>query len=344
MNSSGIDYAATANRQPWDALPVIVQSRILEAVLARGVLCSPSEGSPSAAGAGRVSVDVASGGFTDGFAAVVTYGERRAFVKATSTDSEHIFASYVREAEVLQVLPAEVTAPELIAAFLVPHQDANWQVLLTRAVLGHMPGRPWTHDDLARVESACIQYEQALTPAPPELELSRMIDHWTPGSSSMASFRFLMRGEIDAPWLGRTLNREQLGHLDQLTWLAPQALEGECAVHNDLRADNIVIDSGGAAFIVDWNWLTTGPIWSDWLYVLMQAHGQGLDVDSWILRSSLTRDVPAEFIDSWYSSLLSYMIAAGNREVPTSPFLQLHRQNEARSLMAILSHRLGWEL
>ena len=51
---------------------------------------------------------------------------------------------------------------------------------------------------------------------------------------------------------------------------APTLLVGDHLTHFDLRPDNLLIGTGatevsGRAYVLDWNWVTLGPGWCDWV-------------------------------------------------------------------------------
>lgn len=142
---SVIDYAATARRLGWDDLPAEVRARV------------------AGWAGGRVgSVQLAGGGFTHGFAALVD-GPRPLFAKAIALDDPHIAPAYAREVEVLAALPAGAPVPALLEQAVV----AGWQVLATVPVAGRMPGAPWTLADARAVHDSCRTSNAVLEAAGP---------------------------------------------------------------------------------------------------------------------------------------------------------------------------------
>ena len=97
-------------------------------------------------------------------------------------------------------------------------------------------------------------------------------------------------------------------HRDRLraaTTHAEVALQGEAWTHSDVRGDNVVVD-GERAWIVDWNWLSRGPEWSDLALLLPMVHADGVDLAAaydW----RLLADVPADDLDAavaWLGALM----------------------------------------
>ncbi len=112
----------------------------------------------------------------------------------------------------------------------------------------------------------------------------------------------------------------------------------------DLRPDNIILASGsGRAWICDWNYLTTGPAWADWVALLPYARQGGLDADSLLRNSALSGGVPDDAVDSWLALLAAYMVVTGSSpEVPTSPHLRAHGRFTARIMVDWVSERRKW--
>src|SRR5207342_2513586 len=104
-----IPYGRTARRLEWPHLPPAVRSEI-EQRCGSPVVTAESQG----------------GGFTPGFASVLTCEDgSRHFVKAASTAAQRSFAaSYREEARKLQALPDTIPAPRLLWTI-----DAEWVVL-----------------------------------------------------------------------------------------------------------------------------------------------------------------------------------------------------------------------
>lgn len=327
-----IDYAKTARRPAWSTLPGPVQDRI------SAELRAPVD-----------RVEPAGGGFTNGFAAVVSGGKQRLFVKVVPATDGPIFDAYVREAEVLATLPAGLPVPRLHAADLVMAGGSQWQLLCFEAVDGHMPGQPWTVADLGAVHQSLLTVQTGLRQLPPGLSGGSMVDEFF-GDGPLSSIIDCWELDGSLPSYLPPLTGQRRSELHALTLLGREALAGDSVLHNDLRADNIIIrDTGGrasepTAVFCDWNFLSTGPAWADWVALLVYPRHAGIDVDPWITESPLCADADPEHLDAWLAVLAALMVTSGSQpELATSPLLRAHQRFTARILIQWISERRLWE-
>jgi aminoglycoside phosphotransferase len=315
-----VPYDATAVRPDWTELPEHVRATVERHL-----------GSPVANAA------VATGGFTRGFAALVTTrAGDGCFVKAAANDTTPIAAtSYAAEARVLAALPAAVPAPRLLWA----DESADWVLLGIAPVAGRMPGQPWTQDDVHSAVSACEQAAAALTPAPDGLPLQRLADDLVTDDPATTFFAQAAAGTVDlgllSPWA-----REHLADLAHLHRIAPEAVDGDTACHGDLRADNLIIDQTGRAWICDWNWLSLAAPWTDLAGLLISVHADSLDADAAFRESWLGRDVDAEAVDAWLAAIAEFMLSLAD-ETPdfASPWLRPHRRFFGTAALTWLERR-----
>ncbi len=311
-------YDATAVRPGWETLPDAVRTLIT------GWTGEPLE------------VRNAGGGFTRGFAAALTDARgRTSFVKAVPATSTHIAASYQREIEVHALLPAGTPTPRLVHSGTVGEGDDEWTVLVFEHVAGHMPGLPWTADDLALVIRA--------------LEQSALALRGLVWSDTAAILGFSDGEDLVAFWstydgssLPNGLDSWVVAHRDRLrsaTARAEVALLGEAWTHSDVRGDNVVVD-GDRAWIVDWNWLCRGPEWSDLALVLPMVHADGVDLapayDSWLLA-----DVAPDDLDAAVAWLGALMLRFAEEPVfdGGSPWLRPHQHWTGRACLRLLRDR-----
>ncbi|MCC3293301.1 aminoglycoside phosphotransferase family protein [Arthrobacter sp. zg-Y411] len=308
------DYRRTAARRPWAGLPAPVRQELTDLL-----------------GGSVTSVRPAGGGFTPGFAAVLSHGEARSiFVKAAPASDAFVYPAYAREAQVAPLLPPDMPAPRLLGTRTVTAADTDWLLLAHEAVDGTMPGHPWTGADLAAIEASCTTSIRLLSNLPGHLSGSPVSQDITAVPSP---FQAVADGGA-APWFLPSLTAGDARRFQELWELSPEALAGDSVLHGDLRPDNILLRSGKALFC-DWNFLGTGAPWIDWVGVLPYARGGGLDVDSWLTRSALTRGVPPEHIDAFLAALLAYMIHSGCQpEVESSPQLRSHGRHTAQLIHA----------
>lgn len=333
-----VDYTATSRRPEWHDLPDGVRALIER----------------TAGGAVRSAEPSVGSGFTAGFAAVLNlHDDTRVFAKAASTRNPHILEAYAREATVLAALPDDVPAPRLLgrghhARGECPGDAEHaWQVIVVEAIEGRLP-LPWTEADLDAVHEACRRTAAALTPPPTALVeaelLISMVEDLIGTERLDTVYPRLASGDLaltagQPAWLP-----DHLDELAALTALAETALAGDTATHGDLRADNLLIRPDGSAVLVDWNWLSIGAGWTDFVGVLPLARADGLDADAWLARSPLTRHVEDDHLDCWLAVVAAFMLA--HAEDPLFPggtaVIREHRRWYARTFLDWLAARRGW--
>ena len=160
-----VPVGRTARRLEWQFLPPHIRTLIADRC-----------GSPV------VSAGSQGGGFTPGFASVLTCEDgSKHFVKAASVKAQRMFAeSYREEFRKLGDLPEGVPAPRLLWV-----HESDWVVLGIEYVESRAPRRPWTAKDLAATLDALETVAERLTPAPEGMELDpfsdefgEMVSHW----------------------------------------------------------------------------------------------------------------------------------------------------------------------
>ncbi|MGN6303078.1 MAG: phosphotransferase [Angustibacter sp.] len=325
-----VDYTATCARPRWDDLPPGVRQAVAQAAGARVVAADDPPGS----------------GFTGGFAAVVHLDDGRSvFAKAGSSRNPHLTQAYAQEARVLRALPEGVPAPAFVGeAHLAAGEvdEHEWRVVVAERADGALP-QPWTPDALEAVHAACLRSVAALTPEPAEMELPTLGSLFVEDDAVLSVFRRLASGELvlthgQPAWLP-----ERYAELDAMLQGAGPHLAGDTACHCDLRADNILLGPGGATF-VDWNWLVRGAAWVDFVGLLPLARADGVDVDTWVARSPLTRDVAPEALDAWLTVIAAYMLRNADEPVWVGgpPAVRDHQRRYARTYLDWLGARRCW--
>lgn len=227
---------SVTGRMTWERLPLELRDAIADRC-----------------GAGIVSPSLALGGFSPGFAGVVTLTDgRRLFLKAgdAATNAE-TGVLYRREADVAGVLPPE-TAPTLHWWF----KAGGWVVLAFDVVAGVHPGAPWTETELDAVLAA----QRRLSETPPPVGLRRLdafFDDLCTGWRRLTDERHDDLPPAADRWLisGPMLERRAAIALAQ----------GESVVHLDLRSDNILLTPSGVRFI-DWPHAGVGCPWADLVF------------------------------------------------------------------------------
>lgn len=310
MLPTRIPHGRTARRVEWVHLPPRVRAAI-EARLGGPVTAADSQG----------------GGFTPGFASVLTLADgSRHFVKAASTKAQRAFAeSYRDEALQLRRLPAGVPSPRL----LWTEDVEDWFVLATEHVAARAPHRPWTEADLALASDMALAVAAALTP-PPGADVPSAAEEFAAW-----------------PGLWDVIDHPRAAEIGALAARYADVLTGDTLVHTDIRDDNILVVDDGAgeerAFLCDWNWAVRGPAWLDSLLLLVGPRGDGLDVEAHLAAHPLLADVPAEEVDVALALVLGYLTAsAAQRVPPTSPYLRAAQAWQRDVIDDWLAERRGW--
>ena len=140
--------------------------------------------------------------------------------------------------------------------------------------------------------------------------------------------------------------------VDQVLELARQApalLFGDHLNHFDLRPDNLLIgrragEVSDRAYVLDWNWVTLGPAWCDWVGVIPSMHDQGYGLGNLLASSSLSRDADPGAIDSFFAVIAIYMLGGLDDEPPhgTTMALRHHSRYYARIFLNSLAAHRGW--
>lgn len=306
---SPIPHGRTARRVEWPLLPPTLRATIERRI-----------------GSRVVSAESAGPGFTPGFASVLTCADgSRHFVKAASKKAQAPFAdAYREEVRKLKALPAGLPAPRLRWAL----EDDLWVVLETEYVAGAMPARPWAPEALDACLDALEVVAQRLTPPPMPLRpFAQEFDDF------LASWDHVRRTTPDLP---------HLAEAEELAAGFRGPTTGETLVHTDARDDNFLLTADGA-LLCDWNWPVAGAAWIDTVGLLISAHADGIDADAVLARRELTRDVPADHVDSYLALLAGYFLERRHQPVPnSSPYLRVHQDWYARATWAWLSERRGW--
>lgn len=321
--TASFDYSNTAQRQIWGDLPARVRSAVEE----------------EAGGPVRF-VRSAGGGFTHGFAAVIESPGTSLFVKAAPSSDPFIHSAYVREGEVLNLLPESLPIPQLHRSLTVDDRDEQWQVLCFEAISGYMPGAPWTAADLQAIHTSLLTVQNALTDLPRELTGGPMSAGISDDPLVGTVFSRLAAGGALPDFLPCGIH-SRLSDLQQLCDRSTEALRGDAVLHNDLRADNVLLRrSDGRAFICDWNFLAHGPTWADWVGLLIYARNGGIDPSPWLAESPLSAGADPDDVDSWLAILAAYMTHNGMQpDIETSPRLRAHARFTAGITLAWLIER-----
>ncbi|MGO4256781.1 phosphotransferase [Marmoricola sp. RAF53] len=304
-----VPRGATARRLTWPYLPPELRHEI-ERRLGAEVVDATSQ----------------DGGFTPGFASVLTGADGSSlFVKAASRVAQApTAASYAEEARKHQILGGAIPAPRLEWV----RDDDGWVVLAFEAVRAQAPRRPWRPDELTRALDLAVAVAASTETVPDGLDLNPLVEDLPP----------LLTGWATVP--------ETWPHRDEAVALTALfgSLPADRFVHSDLRDDNILLTDDGRALACDWNWPALGPVWLDAVVLLASAHGDGLDAEAFLGGCALTREADPEQVDAWLAALCGFMLGARTRPVPTnSPHLRTHAEWYAAATWSWLAQRRKWD-
>jgi len=240
-------------RPEWASLPAAIRSAVVRAIGGRFVSDSPAHG-----------------GFSASYAGVVVTTVGRAFVKACGADWHADSLRFLREEiRTVSILPPDL-GPSVHASI---DSDAG-AALVLEAIDGRHPGAPWTGRDLDAIATSMARL--STTAAPEEME--RAEDRMIPGFTRWAHIvenRILLAG---LP----TALRAHVPELLEVEKGFRETLHGDVVVHDDLRADNILM-SDGEARLLDWPHARCGAAWVDLPCFLpsVEASGGPRCEDAW---------------------------------------------------------------
>jgi len=297
---------STPSRARWDDLPV----ELREAVA--GVL-----GSPVVTAVSQVA------GFSPGSAdRVVAADGRRAFVKtADRRRSPDTADLHRRELAVAEALPASVRAPALLGSWVTD----DWVALVLDDVEGRHPGEARDGSDVEAVLDAFATLPVARGSISVE-GLPEAADEL--GGEAAGWDRLEADGALDA--LPDEVRRD-LPELRAAAARAAEAAAGDHLLHLDGRADNVLVDAGGAAWLVDWPWAAVGARWIDGaLYLLdVLVRGERVDVEAVLRSHPLLADVPADDVDAVLAAVAGSFFDKARRPAPEGmPTLRAFQHHE----------------
>lgn len=318
-------YSSTAVRPGWLDLPEHVRLLISRRFVGP-VSPGPSSGS----------------GFTRGFAAVICSVGDAQFVKAVNSgDSMHIADCYRREALINTALPHDVPAPRLRW-----HEEQDgWVVLGFDAVVGgRMPSEPWKPEELSAALDAWATAAEAL--AHPSAQLLQTGLKPVGGEGDFDDWRALAGGATEHRLLPTWTPFHLLDQLADLEAGCREATVGTAVLHHDLRQDNVLLDTNGAAWICDWNWPCLGASWFDLVLLLATAFADGYDASALFARHPTAQDVEGEQLDAALAALSGFFLVSGAQppHVFGSPFLRQHQTWSGEVVLRWLAERKKWAI
>jgi aminoglycoside phosphotransferase (APT) family kinase protein len=280
----------------------------------------------------------ASGGFSPGFVARVRAVDgARVFVKAMSraANPEWVFL-YAREARLAPHLPDGAPFPRW--RFTV--DDGDWIALAFDVIDGREPATPWTTDAIVRVVGAHACAVERLDPSPAPVE--RAGDQWGDAFTRWRDIRRdnQLRDRLPVGWAK---------HLDELVELErqwPERTRGECLVHLDLRADNVLLgEREDTVHFVDWAFAARGQPWMDLVCLLPNvAMRGGPDPETIWQQHAWCADTDPEGFDTFlagWSGMLTHL-ALCDVSVPVRELQRLHAE-QASHARRWLARRRRWD-
>ena len=222
------------------------------------------------------------------------------------------------------------------------------QVLALDWVEGHLPGLPWTEDEIAQVRSACERVAEVPGAALASLSPGQVADDLLEDHGLRAAIKdgltMPRSPDLLPPWLP--------ARIDEVVALAAdtEALRvGDHLIHCDLRPDNLLIGRGagetsGRAYVLDWNWVTLGPAWCDWVGVIPTMAAQGHDLAKLLDSTSLSRSADPHAMDVWLALLAVYLLVSCEDQPPPGATMALrrHQRHYARVYLDALATHRGW--
>ncbi len=274
------------------------------------------------------------GGFSPGSAdRVRTADGRRAFVKAVSSaQNPDSPGMHRREARIAAALPRRVPAPGLLGSY----DDGDWIALIFQDVDGRHPATPWLLSELER----CVEALDAMvaTAMPASLDFLK-----TYAEASAIDFRGWERLSAEP---GQDLDPWAVAHLPTLAELAasaPAATHGEALVHDDVRADNLLL-TDGRVLIVDWPHATRGAPWIDTVQLLVNAHLLGgHNPERMLARSRVGAEADPASVTAYLAALAGYFFDGARRPAPKGlPSLREFQRVQGIACVDWLRQRTGW--
>ena len=241
-------------------------------------------------------------GFTPGVAARLTVDDGcRVFVKGAGPEPNPATpAMHRREASIVAALPPDVPVPRLLWSY--DEGKEGWIVLVFEDVEGHHPVQPWGTDDLHRVIAAMEDLSTLLTPSP--------LSSATVGTAGyIFAERDWRRLRDEQPSRFDYLDEWSRRHMQTLVEIEEtieKALLGETLLHNDIRADNILLTPKDVWF-VDWPHANVGPPWLDVVAFAPSVTMQGgPPPEEVISRHSATRTADSDAITAAVVALAGF--------------------------------------
>lgn len=272
-------------------------------------------------------------GFSPGSAdRVQTSNGERAFVKAVQRErNPATFDLHSREIKIMTAMPREVSAPTLLGSYIAD----DWVALILDDIEGRHPGESLDGSDIVPVLDALATL--SVVKESDARDLPRASDELIAEAAGWSQLQEdLVIGELPE-WVQDSFNRLRAAS-DEVAC----AVEGDYLLHLDCRADNVLIDSVGKAWIIDWPWAGIGARWVDGLTYLLDARlrGEAVNADALLQNHPLFEGVSAGSIDSVLAAITGGFFNKARRPAPPNmPTLRDFQKREALAGAAWLRER-----
>jgi hypothetical protein len=333
VQHTGVDYHATSERIHYDDLSPGVRAAADTALGSSVVRAAPPVTS----------------GFTNAYAGGVLLRDgRQAFLKAAGPEFPFPVLSLGREAQVLEALDDRIPSVALIGAGT---SSDGGRVLALDWVEGHLPGLPWTRDEIALVRSACESVADVPSSALAVLAPVQLVDDFLENQS----LREALTNGLRPPSSPDRLPQWLPARIDEVIALAADtdALRVTNRTghlnHGDLRPDNLLIgraagEARDRAYLLDWNWVALGPLWCDWVGLIPSMATQGHDLGELLDSTPLSRSADPHAVDVFLAVVAVFMLCGLDDAPPpgTTAALRQHQRYTAASFLEILATHRGW--
>lgn len=305
-------HGADRRRPAWHTLPTGLRTTIVEEIGGAYVSDSPSHG-----------------GFGAGYAGVVQTTEGRAFVKAVSGDGHGDSLRFLRqELDIVFSLPRT-----LFPAYRSSIDTDDGAALILDPIDGEHPGTPWTDGQLDAIAAAMA--ELAITAAPASLPdaTEALVPRYT-------RWRDIACDETLCEGLPHAIEA-RLPVLVDIEREFSATIAGGAIMHNDLRADNILLRDG-AAHLFDWPHAMRAAPWADLPVLLPSIESGGGPVceSAWQIFRRHGAPPPEALlpITVGFASFLWH--GQSQPEIPEIPGLRRFQRRQARAALRWISTML----
>jgi hypothetical protein len=260
-------------------------------------------------------------GFSPGSAdRVATASDQRAFVKAVHRDrNPDAYDLHSREIRVMTAMPKGVRAPALLGSY----RTDDWVALILEDVDGRHPGVARDGADVFPVLDALATFA-----AVPLADLSGLPSAAEEFAAEANGWAELVADQVQLPeWVATSVDRLRAA-ADTVT----KAVAGDHLVHLDCRADNVLLDRDGAAWIIDWPWAGIGAPWIDGISYLLDVRlrRERVDTEAVLARHPLFQGAPPASIDAVLAALAGGFLNKARRPAPPNmPTLRAFQLREA---------------